>query len=326
MTSEQKLFDALETFTPKSTSKRRDTLPDLFRNIEKAQDNNKTNDNDINSTDKKRQLELHGGFITATQLEECKRIKLDNTRKQSTIKSFFTNNSEVRTGDDGDKQVIEATNKMEDNNLSKEDKFKMLFGDDDDDNNSSNVDGEVKANGDDRVKENEKKHEENDKKQRDHKHAKRKLERENRKRKCEEIKGVEENGEEISDKKQCTKNNDGKVVSENGAASGSVLVNKKERKRPKLKKSEIGTLVVKLLTPAYAERRFDSRDTFKTTARNISHALLDKGGLLMEVFFIFGTRYFSEQIKYTFSLHFCYIYTFSKTKQDIEVFYKRDFV
>ncbi|KAK4878364.1 hypothetical protein RN001_010870 [Aquatica leii] len=48
------------------------------------------------------------------------------------------------------------------------------------------------------------------------------------------------------------------------------------RKVPKLKKSEIGLLVVKLLTPAYAERRFDSRDTFKTTARSISHALLYK--------------------------------------------------
>lgn len=51
----------------------------------------------------------------------------------------------------------------------------------------------------------------------------------------------------------------------------------KETHVPKLKKTEIGLLVVKLLTPAYAERRFDSRDTFKTTARNISHALLYKG-------------------------------------------------
>lgn len=48
------------------------------------------------------------------------------------------------------------------------------------------------------------------------------------------------------------------------------------RKKPKLKKVEIGGLVVKLLTPAYAERRFESRDIFKTLARNISHALADK--------------------------------------------------
>lgn len=46
---------------------------------------------------------------------------------------------------------------------------------------------------------------------------------------------------------------------------------------PKLKKTEIGLLVVKLLTPAYAQKRFDSKDTFKSTARNISHALLYKG-------------------------------------------------
>lgn len=44
-----------------------------------------------------------------------------------------------------------------------------------------------------------------------------------------------------------------------------------------LNKTEIGLLVVKLLTPAYAERRFDSKDTFKITARSISHSLLNKG-------------------------------------------------
>lgn len=48
-------------------------------------------------------------------------------------------------------------------------------------------------------------------------------------------------------------------------------------RRQRLKKTEVGGLVVKLLTPAYVERRFESRDTFKTLARNISHALVDKG-------------------------------------------------
>ena len=47
--------------------------------------------------------------------------------------------------------------------------------------------------------------------------------------------------------------------------------------KPKMKKTEIGLLVVKLLTPAYANKRFDSRETFKTLARTISHSLLDKG-------------------------------------------------
>ncbi|KAB0791297.1 hypothetical protein PPYR_03097 [Photinus pyralis] len=62
----------------------------------------------------------------------------------------------------------------------------------------------------------------------------------------------------------------------------AIIMNKRRDKKsnekpaPKMKKTEVGLLVVKLLTPAYAERRFDSRDTFKTTARNISHALLHK--------------------------------------------------
>lgn len=55
-------------------------------------------------------------------------------------------------------------------------------------------------------------------------------------------------------------------------------------KKNKLKKTEIGNLVVKLLTPAYVERRFESRDTFKSTARNISHALIDKGNVRGEIF------------------------------------------
>lgn len=49
------------------------------------------------------------------------------------------------------------------------------------------------------------------------------------------------------------------------------------KEKVKLKKTEIGGLVVKLLTPAYIEKRFESRDTFKMLARNISHALHDKG-------------------------------------------------
>lgn len=47
--------------------------------------------------------------------------------------------------------------------------------------------------------------------------------------------------------------------------------------KSKLKKTEIGLLVVKLLTPAYVDKRFESRDIFKTMARKISHWLADKG-------------------------------------------------
>lgn len=49
--------------------------------------------------------------------------------------------------------------------------------------------------------------------------------------------------------------------------------------KPKLNKAEIGTLVVKYLTPAYKENRFKSKDIFKATARNITHALFNKGNV-----------------------------------------------
>lgn len=59
------------------------------------------------------------------------------------------------------------------------------------------------------------------------------------------------------------------------------ILNVDIEKKVSLKKTEIGGLVVKLLTPAYNERRFESRDTFKMLARNISHALYDKGEIIL---------------------------------------------
>lgn len=70
-----------------------------------------------------------------------------------------------------------------------------------------------------------------------------------------------------------------------------------DSKKPKrLKKTEIGGLVVKLLTPAYVERRFESRDVFKSTARNISHALVDKGKYsYIEYTVLINTIYFLDE-------------------------------
>lgn len=247
-TTDGQLFEALETFTPKATKPK--TLQDFFNNqgdhtllIDKVVD-------DKNSLDKKRPLlESLGGFVTATQFEECKKLKLASS--QTTISSFYKCKSEVITNVVVDKQenvngeTSELTNNMEDKK-NKVEKLKILFGDE--------SDGEKEC----------KKREEDDK--RDHKHSKRK--HHDRKRKIDS-----KTDDVCSDKKQCT--------NETNGASGSVDVAKREennKRRVKLKKSEIGTLVVKLLTPAYAERRFDSRDTFKSMARSISHALLDKGG------------------------------------------------
>lgn len=260
------MFEALETFTPKAPTGA--TLPDLFRNIKKHQDK-EASATDKNSADKKRPLQLHGGFITAAQFAECKRIKLDTT--QTTINAFFK--SEVITNDDDDGKQVDTTNKMEDNKSNnKGEKLKMLFGDESDAEDSVKGESRGKKNGDGGKESEKRKHEESDKK-RDHKHSK---------RKCEKRKSESSRTEEVSDKKQCTNETKASESIENGA-SGSVATVKREesinRKRPRLKKTEIGTLVVKLLTPAYAERRFDSRDTFKSTARSISHALLDKGRL-----------------------------------------------
>lgn len=63
----------------------------------------------------------------------------------------------------------------------------------------------------------------------------------------------------------------------NNPAETDSSQNLKVKQKVTLKKTEVGGLVVKLLTPAYVEKRFDSRDTFKKLARNISHALYDKG-------------------------------------------------
>ncbi|CAH1132756.1 unnamed protein product [Ceutorhynchus assimilis] len=50
----------------------------------------------------------------------------------------------------------------------------------------------------------------------------------------------------------------------------------KVKSKSKLRKTEIGLLVVKLLTPAYVDKRFESRETFKIMARKISHSLAGK--------------------------------------------------
>lgn len=264
------MFEALETFTPKAP--RRETLPDLFRNIRKEQQLGDKDAADKNNPDKKRPVESLGGFITAKQHAECKKIKLDLDQG--------TGKSEVITDEGGKQEAVvtdeggitsEGADNMEEKN--KEQKLKMLFGDE------SEGEGEQKKKAG-----SDKKQEEGDKK-RDYKHSKRK--HEDRKRKGENDK------EEVSDKRKCTNetkpNGETERSLENGASSSVVRREEKaavdssartessgKSKAVKLKKAEIGTLVVKLLTPAYAERRFESRDAFKNTARTISHALINK--------------------------------------------------
>ncbi|XP_076256872.1 ATP-dependent DNA helicase Q5-like isoform X2 [Rhynchophorus ferrugineus] len=63
---------------------------------------------------------------------------------------------------------------------------------------------------------------------------------------------------------------------EKSSNSEKLIKTDSKRNKPKLKKTEIGLLVVKLLTPAYVDKRFESRDIFKSLARKISHSLADK--------------------------------------------------
>lgn len=64
---------------------------------------------------------------------------------------------------------------------------------------------------------------------------------------------------------------------QNGESSKSSVPVETKKTKPKLRKTEIGLLVVKLLTPAYVDKRFESREIFKSMARKISHSLADKG-------------------------------------------------
>lgn len=223
----------MDSFEPKPP--KRDTLPDLFRNIKKEQEQK---DKDINSLDRKSHLQSLGGFITAKRLQECKTLKLEHGQTNvrtpiSEVKGTDEEHPKTTATNEGCVETDEAV--MEEKN--KGDKLKMLFGDESDGEGSK----EEKRDGE-KIK---RRHDE----RKEHKHAKRKRE----------------------------SHEEDRTSRTNGESSSAVA----QKRRPKLKKSEIGTLVVKLLTPAYAERRFDSRDTFKSMARTISHALLDKGATFL---------------------------------------------
>lgn len=129
--------------------------------------------------------------------------------------------------------------------------LKSLFGDESDSEETKKVDYDL----------------EKEKKEKKRKHEDRHKRHEKAKRSKTEASSMDKEYEKFV---EAVEINDEKSSEQNGESSNKT-------KRSKLKKTEIGNLVVKLLTPAYAERRFESRDTFKNTARNICHALIDKG-------------------------------------------------
>ncbi|RZC41598.1 ATP-dependent DNA helicase Q5 [Asbolus verrucosus] len=163
----------------------------------------------------------------------------NGARGQRKIDEFFGKNGSEESEVKADDNMGEKKNRD----------LKSLFGDESEDEEAKKVDTNV----------------EHDRKDRKRRHEDAKHKRQEKKQKTGEssidkeyekfVESVESNGEKKSE--------------QNGESSNKI-------RRNKLKKTEIGNLVVKLLTPAYVERRFESRDTFKSTARNISHALIDK--------------------------------------------------
>lgn len=278
-TSEKHLHESIQNFKPKAS--KHGTLSDLFRNIKKEKQL-KAQQNDSSCTDDKNNcnntsLKAFEGFKTAKEHLQCTELKLDEN--QTTLSDYFKVKSEV-TSENKTQSNRTETDESKCDQLTMEggkDKMKMLFGDDFESEEEktpteNNTTSEVTENRDDENpnKQNEKDLPKTDN-NRDYKHAKKKsetIENDSRKRKL-ETDNLEESKGSTND---VVRNNNGSNRLEN-----LPVQIEKRAKRPRLRKSEIGTLVVKLLTPAYAQKRFDSRDTFKSMARTISHALLDKG-------------------------------------------------
>ncbi|GLV44894.1 RecQ5 helicase [Carabus blaptoides fortunei] len=74
--------------------------------------------------------------------------------------------------------------------------------------------------------------------------------------------------------RQVSKKKPEKPVTENLEKNTTQL---KSEEKPVKNKQEIGQLVVHLLMPAYAQKKFESKEVFKAVARKISHSILNKG-------------------------------------------------
>lgn len=91
-----------------------------------------------------------------------------------------------------------------------------------------------------------------------------------------------------------------------------VDVSKQDASKNKLGKVKIGSLVVKLLAPAYAENRFDSKETFKSLARNITHFLHDKGKIINFSCVLTNNIYFIDETEIK-----RYVTNFLRTNREI---------
>ncbi|CAH0548926.1 unnamed protein product [Brassicogethes aeneus] len=202
----------------------------------------------------KKQKKLNG-FQTAKQaLENRLKAKIERADEE-----------QLTVSDDG-----ETSDEM---SAKKDKNLKDLFGEDSDDSQSVKS---VKSEGFRSFKlstEDDKRFEEVNVTRSFKKHdTKRRNSSDDREEDCKRVRSEEKVAEKVSPKKNGTTND--KNQSRPGAGESERPQTLRKPKR--LQKVEIGTLVVKLLTPAYVEKRFESRDVFKSMARSISHALADK--------------------------------------------------
>lgn len=190
-------------------------------------------------------------FQTAYQLLETskKTIKGKQKGQQKSIEDFFTRKDDNNSVSMGDKKKSDLKTLFGDG-----------FGEEEEDDDFDRLEKKRKH------EDSKKKHEKYEKKQ---KLGESSMDQEYEKF----VEAVEHSGSNSEDNKE-------KKNEQNGGSS-----HKNHKTKHRLKKTEIGNLVVKLLTPAYVEKRFESRETFKSTARNISHSLLDKGKIFSNFIF-----------------------------------------
>ncbi|CAG9857688.1 unnamed protein product [Phyllotreta striolata] len=237
LTDDEIVYEKLLIFEPKPA--KHETLTDLFRNLSKRRQSQST------------EADALPGFRSASEL-----VDDAETAPAFTTASRLYADAAPKDGE------MSATGKQRN--------FKSLFGEDSDD------EGGSKSSNSKDVYSSKEKHA--NRHNRDKRSLSRERSEDKKRRKEEDCKEEERSSPQqhpspsSKDHHKRQKATDVNVMKYSSRPDGD----SRARKRLKLKKSEVGGLVVKLLTPAYAEKRFESRETFKILARNISHALADK--------------------------------------------------
>lgn len=286
-------FEALVKHNP--VKRKNDTLVNLFRNIRKEQEFNQI---EI----KKRPIDRIEAFQTARELlensQQQKRIKTEDS--QTTINSFFkSNNSPSPTESDDDKMRIKENSDSETENIKVEmENIKVESFRKETMSDSSDTENETKYDINNKISAfNDDKHEDiktkilfgdSDSDDDFKETVRQSSHKKNSDKECNKTNKTDM----ISKSKECKKNAHKTDVSKLSRSSQKLKAKKSDASKNKLVKDEhlggnkqkIGQLVVHLLMPAYSQKKFESKDVFKSVARKISHTILDKGFTGMDTF------------------------------------------